>query len=78
MKFSLFMSSPSGRILRVVAGAALLVVGILLQSVLGIVIAVVGAAVMLAGALDVCLIAPLLRVPFMGRNIRARAAKVQV
>jgi uncharacterized membrane protein len=75
MKFSLFMSSTAGRLLRVVAGAALIVVGILLQSVLGVVIAIVGVVVLLAGVLNVCLIAPILRQPFAGRNIRARAAK---
>ncbi len=78
MKFSLFMSSPAGRVLRVVAGAALVVVGIALQSVLGVVISVVGAAVLLAGAFDVCLIAPILRLPFTGKRIRARALTPQV
>ncbi len=78
MKFSLFMSSPAGRVLRVVAGAALVVIGILLQSVLGIVIAVVGGAVLLAGAFDVCLIAPLLRLPFTGKQIRARATSAGI
>lgn len=67
------MSSPAGRILRVVAGTALVVVGILIQSILGIIVAVVGAVVLLAGILDVCLIAPLLRLPFTGRGIRACA-----
>ena len=43
MKFALFMSTPTGRVLRVVAGVVLVVIGIALQSVLGIVIAVVGA-----------------------------------
>ena len=74
MKFALFMSSPAGRILRVVAGAALVILGIVLQSVLGVILEVVGAAVLLAGALDVCLVAPFVRVPFTGKKIRARAA----
>ena len=73
MKFGLFMSTPTGRVLRVVAGVVLVVIGIALQSVLGIVVAVVGGAVLLAGAFDVCLIAPLLRQPFTGKRIRANA-----
>lgn len=73
MKFAIFMSSPAGRILRVVAGAALVILGIVLQSVLGVILVVVGAAVLLAGALDVCLVAPVVRVPFTGKKIRARA-----
>ena len=73
MKFALFMSTSTGRVLRVVAGLVLVVVGIVLQSVPGVVIAVVGGTVLLAGAFDVCLIAPLLRQPFTGKHIRANA-----
>jgi hypothetical protein len=79
MKFALFMSTPAGRILRIVAGAALIVVGVVMQPTLGIVtavvIAVVGVIVLLAGTSNVCLIAPILRQPFTGRAIRERAAK---
>lgn len=31
MKFSLFMASTQGRILRIVAGAALIIVGLVMQ-----------------------------------------------
>ena len=78
MKFALFMAKPAGRILRVVIGLAIFAVGIALQSVLGIVLIVLGAVFVLAGALNVCLIAPFLRVPFTGRAvIRACAVSPQ-
>ncbi len=74
MPFALFMSSPAGRILRVVAGAALIAVGVVLHAPALWVAAPLGAVVLLAGALDVCVVAPFLRLPWTGRSIRARAA----
>lgn len=74
MKFASFMSRPVGRILRVVVGAALVGAGVVLGSTLGIVLGVVGAVVFAAGALNWCLIAPLLRLPVAGSKIRAREA----
>lgn len=73
MTFALFMSSPAGRILRVVAGAALIAVGVVLQAPALWVAAPLGAVVFLAGAFDVCVVAPFLRLPWTGRAIRARA-----
>ncbi len=78
MKFSLFMSSAAGRVLRVVGGAVLVAIAIWMQSVLGVILAIIGGAVLLAGVFDVCLIAPLMRLPFTGREIRAHADKPQV
>lgn len=78
MKFALFMAKPAGRILRVVVGLAVLAVGIVLQSPLGIALIVLGAVFVVVGAVNVCLIAPFLRVPFSGRAvIRACAVSPQ-
>ncbi|MET4706141.1 YgaP-like transmembrane domain [Frigoribacterium sp. UYMn621] len=73
MKFALFMSRPAGRILRIVAGLVLIAVGIALQSVVGIVLIVLGIVFAAVGSFNVCLVAPMLRLPFSGRKIRARA-----
>lgn len=61
-----FMSSRAGRLLRVVAGVALIIVGLehgggwLALSVLGLI-------PLFAGALNVCLLAPLMSQPLKGR-----------
>lgn len=74
MKFAAFMSGAFGRGLRIVAGAALIILAIVIGSVPGIVLGVVGAIFVAAGAFNLCLIAPLLRLPVAGAKIRARAA----
>ncbi|MDR7554610.1 MAG: DUF2892 domain-containing protein [Armatimonadota bacterium] len=67
-----FMASPAGRLLRIVAGAALIAWGLLrLGGGTGIAVAVVGAVPLLAGLLDFCLFAPLFGRPFGGAAIRA-------
>ncbi len=71
--FVRFMASPTGRITRIVAGAALVAWGVLgLGGTLGIVIAVVGLVPLLAGTFDVCVFSPLFGGPFKGPEIRAR------
>ncbi len=65
MKFAHFMATPSGRLLRAVVGLALISWGYLIGST---VLMVVGAVPLLAGIFNVCLIAPLLRAPFLGRD----------
>lgn len=75
MAFARFMAGPLGRSVRVVAGFALIAIGIVNvasgATALGIILAVVGAVVCTAGVANVCLIAPLLRAPFHGRDARA-------
>lgn len=71
MKFSQFMASPTGRIIRVVAGAILIATGIAMKSTGGYVVAVIGALPLVAGLLDVCIFAPLFGMPFTGKAIRA-------
>lgn len=70
--FPRFMASPTGRWLRIGAGAALIAGGLLMGGAGGIIIAVVGIAPLAAGASDRCLFAPAFRAPFKGRDIRER------
>lgn len=66
-----FMASSAGRIIRIIAGAALITWGLLgLSGALGIVVIVVGLVPLLAGLLDVCVFAPLFKNPFRGPEIR--------
>ena len=71
MKFSQFMASPMGRIIRVLAGAILIAIGIAMKSTTGYVVAIIGALPLVAGILDICIFAPLLGMPFTGKAIRA-------
>ena len=67
--FSRFMAGPVGRLLRVVLGLALIAWGWTSRGTTGgTVLMVVGVIPILAGVLNVCLIAPLIRAPFSGRN----------
>jgi hypothetical protein len=66
------MASTAGRLVRIVAGVALIAWGLLgLGGSTGIIVAVVGAVPLLAGLFDVCLFAPLFGCPFSGTKIRA-------
>ncbi len=65
-----FIGSTPGRAVRVVAGAGLLILGAALGGLWWI-LAAVGLVVAAAGALDVCLLAPLVRKPIRGARLRA-------
>lgn len=70
--FVAFMASTAGRILRIVAGIALIAWGIMgLGGTAGIIVAVIGAVPLLAGIFDFCIFAPLFGNPFKGDDIRA-------
>lgn len=71
MGFVKFMSSPAGRVARIVAGIALIVIGAVIGGG-GWVLAVVGLVPLAAGALDVCLFAPLFKQPMKGSEVRAK------
>ena len=74
MAFVRFMASSTGRALRIVAGVALIGVGLLLVGgTTGYVIAAVGLIPLLAGLFDVCLLAALFGQPLSGRAIREAA-----
>lgn len=68
-----FLASTYGRIVRVIAGIALVVWGLMgLGGTVGIIVAVVGAVPLLAGIFDFCVFAPLFGAPLSGTKIRAQ------
>ena len=69
MGFSKFMASATGRGLRIIAGIALIVLGISLSGGWWA-LAVLGLVPLLAGALDVCLLDPLFGQPLSGKAVR--------
>lgn len=67
-----FLASTAGRVIRILAGIALIVVGIVwVQGVWGWVLAIVGLVPLLAGLFDWCVFAPLFGLPFHGDRLRA-------
>ena len=67
--FAVFMASGTGRLLRIVAGLALIGWGWSMhERTAGIVLMVVGLVPLLAGVFNVCVIAPLIGAPFAGRD----------
>jgi len=71
MGFARFMATPAGRIGRIVAGIALIIIGLIIGGTAGWIIAIVGLVPLGAGALDVCILAPILKAPFRGRDVRS-------
>jgi hypothetical protein len=71
--FVKFMASPAGRITRIVAGIVLIVLGFFVvnNTVVGIILIVVGLVPLLAGLFDFCVFAPLFGAPMSGKKIRA-------
>ncbi|HEX8728839.1 MAG TPA: DUF2892 domain-containing protein [Ktedonobacterales bacterium] len=77
MGFASFMASPAGRIIRAVAGLALIGAGLGAyfgagNIVIGLVLAAVGLVPLAAALADVCVFAPLFGAPLSGPEIRAR------
>ncbi len=71
--FSRFLNAPAGRIIRLVAGAGFLVVGVLFREYfLGTLSIVWSIFPLSAGAFDVCYISVLLGGPFSGKRIREK------
>jgi Inner membrane protein YgaP-like, transmembrane domain len=66
MSFARIMASPIGRGARILVGVVLIIVGVSMGSAVGYVLAAVGVVPLVAGAFNVCLIAPLLKAPFRG------------
>jgi hypothetical protein len=67
-----FLASPAGRIVRIVAGTALVLWGLLgIGSTGGMIVAVVGVVPLVAGLFDFCVFAPLFGAPLSGQKIRA-------
>ena len=75
MAFAKFMSSGMGRVIRIVAGLALILVGLwVVEGTVGIILAVVGAIPLIAGLLDVCFIGAL----FLGTPLRGDEVRVKI
>jgi hypothetical protein len=70
--FIRFMASPAGRILRLVAGAGIIAWGLMVTGGdTGKIIAAIGMLPILTGALNICVVAPLLGGPLSGSKVRA-------
>ncbi len=70
--FVKFMASTTGRIVRIVAGLALIAWGLMgLGGATGVIVAVIGAVPLLAGVFDFCVFAPLFGNPLSGTKIRS-------
>lgn len=67
--FVSFMQSLVGRLLRIVAGIALIAIGLFVTTNgWGIVVAVIGAVPLIAGLVGVCLFAPLFGYTLTGQR----------
>jgi hypothetical protein len=68
--FILFMASPAGRILRVVAGIAIIAWGMLaIGGDNGMLIAAAGALPILTGVFNICVVGPLMGGPISGSKV---------
>lgn len=66
-----FLASPAGRVTRITAGLALILIGLLaLGGIWGWILAIVGVVPLLAGLFDRCVFAPLFGLPFVGDLLR--------
>jgi len=71
MGFARFMASAVGRLLRIVAGIALIGLGLwVVGGTWGIILAVVGLVPLVAGIFDFCVFAPVFGGPFLAKDIR--------
>ena len=71
MEIARLMSGTAGRLARVVAGVVLVLAGLIwIGGVVGVIVAIIGLVPILAGAANVCLLAPLLGAPFHGPRAR--------
>jgi hypothetical protein len=67
-----FLASAAGRITRIVAGLALIALGIALRdSGAGVALMILGVVPIAAGLFDICLLSPLLGGPLSGAAIRS-------
>ena len=67
-----YLASGTGRIVRVIAGLALIALGLFaVNGAAGIALIVVGLVPLVAGLFDFCVFAPLFGAPLSGPQIRA-------
>ena len=65
-----FMASRTGRWLRIVTGAGMVLGGLASGTSRGAAVALAGLAPLIAGTLDLCLMAPLFGLPIRGEALR--------
>ncbi len=68
VKFAAWMATPVGRLVRVAAGAALIVLGVAMGGVGGTIVALVGIVPAAMGATNRCLIGKIIGAPFKGQD----------
>jgi hypothetical protein len=69
--FFRFIANPAGRLVRIVAGIILIVVGLVwIHGAGGWILAVIGLVPLAAGVFDWCVFAPLFGLPFIGERLR--------
>ena len=69
MAFARFMANPIGRVARIIGGLFLVAFGVfVVHGVIAGVLIAIGIVMFLAGAVNFCLISPILRAPFLGRD----------
>ena len=77
-QFFSFIASMNGRIARIVVGALLVILGFFVVSgstIVQLLLIVLGFVALLAGAFDVCVFAPLAKLPFKGAELRKALTK---
>ncbi len=79
MEFARFMSSSFGRLLRIVAGIVLIVLGLgVAHGIGGIILAVVGLVPLVAGMFNFCVFAPLFGGPFLAKDLQPKSAPAKI
>ncbi len=74
MAFLEFIGSQTGRVVRVVAGLALIVTGVVLRGPWRA-LSIFGLLPLAAGVFDFCVFGPLFRLPFLGPRFREAMTK---
>jgi len=79
MEFARFMSSSFGRLLRVVAGILLILLGLaIVHGTGGIILVIVGLVPLVAGVFNFCVFAPLFGGPFFSKDLQPKAVPAKV
>ena len=70
--FLKIVSSNTARFVKALVGLYLLILGVMYPTDYGLALAFGGAAFLLSGIMDFCVIAPLFGYPFLGQELRAK------
>lgn len=71
--FGQFMASSAGRVVRIIAGIALILLGIFgMEGIGGWIVAIIGLVPLSVGLFDFCVISALVGGPFSGSQIRGQ------